>query len=250
MYASRPPRLASATSALGVTGLGLAVLIWGIGIELPSRIETPALVAISLDEPRPTPTPTPSPPQRAEQPDARRAAPKDEAGERNLRDRSTPIVAPPVEPIVLPPPVVSAPAPDVGAAIRTGAAELSGPGRGAGNRGDGRGGGGPGGDGDGTGGGEAVVGPRRISGSLSYRDLPEGVLTDYGMIEVEVIFTVLPNGRATGCRAERSSGSALLDSTACRLIEQRFRFRPARDAAGRAVRAQMIETHGWFARPR
>ena len=250
MYTSRPPRLASAAFALGVTGLGLAVLIWGIGIELPSRIETPALVAISLKEPLPTPTPTPRPTQRPEKPDTRRAAPKDEAGERNLRNRSTPIVVPPVKPILLPPPVITAPAPDIGAALQTGASDLPGPGRGAGHRGEGRGGGGLGGDGDGTGGGEAVVGPRRISGTLSYRDLPEGVLTDYGTIEVEVIFTVLPNGRATGCRAERSSGSGLLDSTACRLIEERFRFRPARDAAGRAVRAQMIETHGWFARPR
>ncbi|WP_390550985.1 energy transducer TonB [Qipengyuania sp. MTN3-11] len=230
-----------------MTGLALAVLIWGIGIALPLRPEAPALASFALEEPLPLPTPTPT--ERPAQRDERRAAPKDEAGERNLRNRATPVVAPPVEPLIVLPPIIAAPEPDAGAAAQTGASERPGPGRGAGNRGDGLGGGGTGGEGDGTGRGEAVIGPRRISGTLSYRDLPEGVLTDYGTMEVEVVYTVTPGGRATGCRAERSSGSALLDRTACRLIEQRFRFRPARDARGRAVEAMIAETHGWFARP-
>ena len=248
MYEARPPRVASAAFSAGVTGLALAILIWGIGVASPLQPNTPSLVAVTLEQPAPTPTPTPT--QRPEQRDERAAAPKDEAGERNLRNTATPIVAPPVEPLIIPPPVVVAPLPDIGAAPQTGASNLPGPGRGAGNRGDGRGGGGLGGEGEGSGGGVAVVGPRRISGTLSYRDLPDGVLEDYGTMEVEVVYAVMPNGRATECRAEKSSGSALLDRTACRLIEQRFRFRPARDADGKSVRALVSETHGWFARPR
>lgn len=226
------------------------MLILGIGVAAPRQDREPALVAIALDEPRPAPTPTPTVQPRPEKRDDRRPAPKEEAGTRNLRNVATPVVAPPVEPLIVLPPITAAPQPDEGAAAQTGASDMRGPGRGAGNRGDGRGGGGTGGEGDGRGGGVAVTGPERISGRLSYRDLPEGVLEEYGTMEVVVVYAVLPNGRAIDCRAERSSGSALLDETACRLIERRFRYRPARDGAGRPVRAMVRETHGWFARPR
>jgi protein TonB len=47
----------------------------------------------------------------------------------------------------------------------------------------------------------------------------------------------------TGCRVTRSSGSRALDSTTCRLIEQRFRFRPSRDALGRPSWGYIEEYH-------
>jgi len=43
-----------------------------------------------------------------------------------------------------------------------------------------------------------------------------------------------------------TSGSAALDDTTCRLIQQRFRFAPARDGSGRPVRAWIVEQHEWI----
>jgi protein TonB len=62
-----------------------------------------------------------------------------------------------------------------------------------------------------------------------------------------VLFLVTPAGRVGQCRVERSSGYAVLDTLACRLIEQRFRFKPAKDRFGRPVRAWVAETHSWIA---
>jgi protein TonB len=43
------------------------------------------------------------------------------------------------------------------------------------------------------------------------------------------------DGRAKGCRIARSSGSRAMDQAACRALEQRFRFAPARDESGRPI---------------
>uniref|UniRef100_UPI00140CED11 energy transducer TonB n=1 Tax=Altererythrobacter segetis TaxID=1104773 RepID=UPI00140CED11 len=121
-------------------------------------------------------------------------------------------------------------------------------GQGAGGVGDGNGGGGLGGEGNGAGDGAAVVGPRRTHGELRYDDLPEGVLAPGQEATVEVLYWVNPDGRASQCRAEHSSGYPMLDRLACSLIEQRFRFRPAKDKHGKPVRAGVIENHTWVAR--
>ena len=47
--------------------------------------------------------------------------------------------------------------------------------------------------------------------------------------------TVQTNGRVTNCRVTRSSGVPELDGLTCRLIEQRFVYRPATDRTGRPV---------------
>ncbi|MGN6269281.1 MAG: energy transducer TonB [Sphingomonas sp.] len=44
-----------------------------------------------------------------------------------------------------------------------------------------------------------------------------------------------PQGRITECDIAKSSGSPLLDSTTCALLVTNARFKPARDASGRAV---------------
>jgi periplasmic protein TonB len=243
VYAPQPPRaLSAATSALLTAGI-LALLIFGFG---PARLNeaAPALIAVDLSEP-------PPPPKARERPERRRAdkaAPKDEAGRRNLENKATAIVAPPVVPLIVPPPVVTAAQADLGSAAQTGASPLPGPGRGAGSYGDGLGGGGRGGDGDGTGDGQAVQGPRRTSGRMSFRDLPEDTLAMGEEAAVTVIFTVQSDGRVTGCRPERSSGYPSIDSLTCRLIEQRFRYRAALDRRGRPVKSYVRETHHWFAR--
>ena len=105
------------------------------------------------------------------------------------------------------------------------------------------------GDGDGSGGGEAVEGPRQIGGRIAYRDLPEGLLAEGREAAVRVVFAVRADGKAEDCEIDRSSGNSTIDALTCRLIEQRFRFRPALDRRGRPVRSYVQETHTWYASP-
>src|SRR3546814_12871878 len=80
-----------------------------------------------------------------------------------------------------------------------------------------------------------------VSGRIEDRDYPRQAARAKSGGEVEVRFTIQPTGRVTGCRVARSSGDAVLDATTCRLIEDRFRFRPATNAAGEAV----ARAYGW-----
>ena len=64
---------------------------------------------------------------------------------------------------------------------------------------------------------------------------------------VSVTFTVEANGRVTGCHVTRSSGVPELDALTCRLIEQRFRFRPSTDRYGRPIRDEVDCDHDWIA---
>jgi protein TonB len=67
---------------------------------------------------------------------------------------------------------------------------------------------------------------------------------------VSVRYRVETNGRPTGCTVTRSSGNRDLDETTCRLIERRFRYRPARDFRGRPVAETVSGRHRWWTRPR
>ena len=245
MYVSQPPRAVSAATSIGLTAAMVALLVFGFGVNRAAEA-TPGLLAIDLADVTPPPPP---PPERPERRRADKAAPKDEAGMRNLENKATPIVAPPVTPLIPPPPVVTARQADAGSATQTGASPLPGPGRGAGSYGNGLGGGGLGGDGDGSGDGEAVRGPRRTSGRIAFRDLPEGLLAEGQEAAATVLFAVEADGTARDCRIEHSSGLAAIDALTCRLIEQRFRYRPAVNRAGRPVRSMVRETHTWYARP-
>ena len=52
---------------------------------------------------------------------------------------------------------------------------------------------------------------------------------------VEFVLDIGSNGMVTDCRISRTSGSAALDSTTCRLMTSRARFIPASDADGRVM---------------
>lgn len=245
MYASRAVRSGSALAALVAVAALAALMFYGLRVEWLPRVSE-SLVSVTFQPERKQP---PRPP-RAEARKARTSAPKDEASPRNLRNRATPVVALPVPILLPPPPVVSAPLAGEGLAGNTGASLRPGPGQGAGGIGNGPGGGGQGGNGDGDGGGERpVAGPRRTAGKLSMNDLPEGLLPPGVEAAVTVLFRVGPDGRVSNCLVDRSSGIAALDGLACRLIEQRFRYRPARGRSGKPVASRVIETHSWYAEP-
>lgn len=162
----------------------------------------------------------------------------------NLRAEPTEIVAPPpIVPLPAPSPVVAAPIAGIGAAPSAGNADVIGPGTGSGGEGNGRG---SGGEGDGSGDGGAETPPRWMRGELRDSDYPEGA-ADAGIGgTVGVRYLVWTDGRVRDCTITHSSGSAELDATTCRLIEQRFRFRPSRDEGGRPVPALIVENHSWM----
>lgn len=230
--------LASGTVVAGV----IYALIMGLAYDVVAHGRD-ALISVFSDPPPPPPPPKPQP--KREQPRRPKPAPKDDAGARNLKNRATPVVAKPVVPLIVPPPIVVATQAGTGRAAQTGASDRPGPGQGAGGFGNGLGGGGTGGDGDG---GVPAVGPRQIRGKLSFKDLPEGLLSPGSEASVGVRYVVEVDGRVSNCRATESSGYPQVDWTACRLIEQRFRYKPARDREGNAVRSAIVETHSWYIR--
>lgn len=240
MYAASTNRPLSAAAALGIAVLigSAMVLSLRAGSALP---EIAALLSVDLTPDPPKPAPPPPPPR-----EPRKAAAKGEPAPPARKNEAAQIVVPPQPPpLKPPPPVPTAPVAGTGSAANQGAALVDGPGQGAGGVGNGFGGGGTGGFGDGDGGGLPSVGPRQIKGKMSEADLPDGLLAPGSEASVGVRYTVNADGSVSNCIAERPSGYPSIDAMACRLIIQRFRFRPARDREGRPVRAIIVETHTW-----
>jgi len=248
-------RVAAALPVALVHALIAWALLTSFDIVPPAeRVRELRLIDLSPEAvPPPEPPEPPAASSRAPDRPARRADPREEgaAAPPNLESRATEIVAPRVEPL-LPPPLPAAPVAGTGSDRSSGAAPVRGPGTGSGGigtgtgsgrRGGGPGGGGGGGGGDGAGG---LTPPRWLRGSLRNSDYPAG-LGEAGIGgTVSVIYTVETDGRVADCAVTRSSGSAALDRTTCRLIEQRFRFDPSRDRDGRPVRSHIVENHSWI----
>lgn len=217
-------------SAAAVAALHLA-LLWLVlrpGATPPTRAGAETLAAFDVSPPPPA-APPPSPPPE------RRATPAAPTGVAGRTARRSPVAAPSPVVVLPPPPVIAAAVPDTGSAAIGGAA-ASGVGTGAGNSGSGAG---AGGAGNGTGSGGARA--RLLSGAIRDRDYPAAERHARVQGTVTAAFTVGTDGRARDCRIVRSSGSAALDATTCRLIEARFRYTPATDALGTPV----AEERGW-----
>lgn len=233
-------RARAAVPTLAVHLLLALALMRSLGVDLPAPRRI-VMALIDLAPPPPTVVAIPAAREKSRRPEGAASPP-------NLESRPTEIVAPPVIPL-MPPPVVTAPAAGVGADPSAGSADVPGPGAGSGGEGNGTGSGGrgngPGGGGDGDGDGDGLSPPRRIRGNIGNRDYPRG-LGEAGIGgTVSVIYTVETDGRATHCRITSSSGNDILDDTTCRLIEERFRFNPSHDRAGRPVRSHIVQDHVW-----
>lgn len=104
------------------------------------------------------------------------------------------------------------------------------------------------GNGSGDGGGEGDGGAdlEKIAGDIYNSDYPPNLANAGigGRVSAEI--DVGADGRVTGCRVTRSSGNAQLDSLTCRLIEQRYRFRPSTDRYGRPVADQADVDQDWI----
>jgi TonB family protein len=67
------------------------------------------------------------------------------------------------------------------------------------------------------------------------RDYPVGVANRGGSGLTAIRLMIDPDGQVMDCQITQSSGSQILDNTACNLIKARARFRPARDGDGKNV---------------
>ncbi len=184
-----------------------------------------SIVAFDVDLPAaPPPPPEPEPePEGAAAPPAPQAEP-------------IPKAAPPPKLAVNPDPPLP-PAPAQGTETRSGAADQ---GRGSGGGGEGAGTG-SGGSGSGPGG---VIAQRavKIAGDIvDARDYPRSGSRARSGTSVTVYFTVGVDGVPRNCRVAKPSGDAEADRITCRLIGQRFRYRPALDRNGNPV----PDTTGW-----
>ena len=239
MYEPRPStrdRIAT-FSAVALIHATLAAVL--INISPAARRQLPQEVIEIFDV-----TETPPPPEEEVvqlRPEPEQDAPREEEGAasaENIRSQATPIAAPkpPIQ-LPIPPPMPVSPTPREGSERTQGAADRPGPGTGAGGVGTGTG---SGGSGSGTGGGGSggiATRPAVIRG-ITNRDYPDEVARYWprgGAVFIAV--RVLPNGKATDCKINRSIGIPAIDQWTCKLVEERATFRPATDANGRPVAA-------------
>ena len=224
--------MAAVIAAVLVALIGWALVI-GLAVG-PAGIAQGALKLFGV-------APPPPPVERRPPPKVHNYRPQGAAAPPNLRSKPTELVAPRPE-VVLPvqAPVTTAPVAATDVQATAGAADVAGPGTGAGGEGNGFG---AGGDGDGDGAGD--VPPRRVGGRIKDSDYPLAASEQGVSGTVGVRFVVDERGRVPRCQITRSSGSRLLDDTTCRLIVQRYRFRPAHDAQGRPFASTLVENETW-----
>ncbi|WP_409644226.1 TonB family protein [Sphingorhabdus sp.] len=165
--------------------------------------------------------------------------PEGAASAANLKKTSAPREAP-KRIIEIPQPKSLPAAPKAGSGNDTdaGAADIPGQGTGAGGVGSGFG---SGNSGDGPGGGGLASRAELIRGRITNADYPKSATAARQGGSVTAHFTVGANGVPSKCRVVKSSGNADIDATTCRLIEQRFRYEPARNKAGHPI----SDVAGW-----
>lgn len=221
-------RRSRALTFAGVAALHLAAiaaLISAFGVE--AVVESVRSVAAFNVTVPPPPPPEPPPAPAAAKP----------AGPPAPKASARPLSPPKPKVVIQPKPAPVAPS--TGAPSRSGAAN-AGAGSGAGGAGAGSGAGGRGG------GGVIARRAEKVAGELRTRDFPRSGAGERDGRFIIVRYDVGVDGRVHDCRVIQSSGSAEADAITCRLIERRFRYRPAEDAAGQPVSDQTGWKQWWW----
>lgn len=218
--------LAAVVAVQAVIGFAL---LTGLKVDFQHPVDSvQKLVEITLAKPPPPPEPKPvEQPMRAPRPEA--AAPKAEPAKPGGAPGPKPAHASPsVTPIVAVNPT----------AAPSGGGTGSGPAAGSGS------GGGTGGNDYGGGGGGTDL--EQIAGEITSRDYPKR-LREAGIGgTVGISFRVEANGLVSRCNVTQSSGVPELDALTCRLIMQRFRYRPSTDRFGRPIPDTIDGEHEWI----
>ena len=215
----------------GVQLLLLAALLAMGRAMAPTLPDAPGLPAMAFPLPQPSAPPPP----------AVHAAPAPAAAAGLAGEHAVPRA------VIAPPPLVQLTQPPAPQVAATGTANTSGlradgTGPGAGTAGSG---GGNGAGGAGQGGGGAPL--AQIAGSIdSAKDYPRAGRDARIGHSALIAFTVGVDGRAHDCHVRESSGDPDSDAITCRLALERFRFRPATDAAGQPVEHLYGWRQKWF----
>jgi periplasmic protein TonB len=229
MVRPRERALALGAVALIQAALGI-VLLRGFHVDVSHPGEMiQRLVDVTLVKPPPPLVPI----QRPRSQHHQAAAPKAEPAKSGGSPGPQPAHAPPsVTPVV----AVKPSAAPSGGGSGTGPALGSGAGGGTG--------------GNGYGNDEGGTDLEQIAGEITSSDYPRD-LREAGIGgRVQFTFTVEPNGRVGRCTVTRSSGVPELDALTCRLVQQRFVYRPSTDRYGRPVEDEVDGEHDWVARGR
>lgn len=227
----RPRERAFALFAVVLVQAALgALLLSGFHVDVTQPADiVQQLISVTIARPPPPPVPPPPPPPRPQRHQA--AAPKAPAKEIGGSPGPKPTHAPAsVAPVV-------AVKPD---AALSGGGKGSGPALGAGA------GGGSGGNGYGDDDGGTDL--EQIAGEITSRDYPRHLREAGVGGRVQFTFTVEPNGRVGRCTVTRSSGVPRLDQLTCRLVQQRFVYRPSTDRYGRPIADEVDGEHDWIPR--
>lgn len=226
----RPRERAYAFAAVVLVQLALgAVLLSGFHVDVtrPADI-VQQLIAVTLPKPPPPPPPV-QPPPRPQHHQA--SAPKAEAAKLGGSPGPQPAHAPPsVAPVI----ALKPSAAPSGGESGTGPALGSGAGGGSG--------------GNGYGDDEGGTDLEQIAGEITSRDYPRDLREAGVGGRVQFTFTVQPNGRVGRCTITRSSGVPELDALTCRLVQQRFVYRPSTDRYGRPIADEVDGEHDWIPR--
>ena len=220
-----------------VQGALTLALISGLHVSVTrAGDEVQRLIDVTLSKPPPLPPPPPRPqvtenhkPQPQHQSSAPKAAPVKIGGSPGRKPAHAP---PSVTPVVAVKPT----------AAPSGGGSGSGPATGAGA------GGGTGGNGYGDDDGGSDL--EQIAGEITPRDFPRNLREAGVGGRVSFVFKVEPNGRVGRCSVTRSSGVPELDALTCRLIQQRFVYRPSTDRYGRPIEDEVEGEHDWVAHVR
>lgn len=224
------PRLprANRPAAVGFTAVVLAgvlaALVYGFAPDLPRRMVAAALTAVNLEAPKPPP---PAPRPKADAGASGAAGKKAVAAPVNAAARVA------VKPLAAP--STSA----TGSAAQSGALAA-----GVGSGGAGAGAGSGAGNG-GSGGGSGRK-AEKIAGVIEERDYPKAGRALRLGHAVTVVLSVAADGRVSACRVHTPGPDPEADAITCRLARERFRFRPASDAAGNPVPSEFGWRQSWF----
>ncbi|WP_084251318.1 energy transducer TonB [Sphingomonas pruni] len=237
-----PERLKGLIGAALVQAAILYLLVAGLVVNLPTIGAVKNDLLAFVPPPPPPEIKIETQPKPSHKTEGKAAPP-------NIKSKATEVTAPPVPtPPVPPPPLPAAEKPFQGNQSTQGAAPVAGPGTGAGGIGNGTGSGGAG-DGDGDGYGNDTE-PRLKSGRMRRGDVPDAIWDQIDReATVGVRYFVNVDGSVSGCRVTRSSGIVALDGLTCRLMEQRYRYKPSYDEDGRPVRSIVYHNFTWEAPP-
>ncbi|MEO7549754.1 MAG: TonB family protein [Croceibacterium sp.] len=224
--------------AIGLAGtvavhlIVIAVLVW-LAPDPTMSAHAPRRTIVAIDVSRPPPPPPPPPPNKKE---SGAAAPSSRG--------ATAAPSPPPLPRPLPSPTPAQIPVDPGPQQASGLGVAAGSGGGQGGDGAGTG---SGTDGAGRGSG-MVTPPLHVAGGLTNADYRQAGAPRGASGTVVVSFRVRSDGAADRCAITGSSGYSAFDQATCRLIEQRFRFRPALDDRGRAIDWTVRTDYTWLPR--